>query len=819
MKTFFKGGVFALVCLSASIIINTAQVAAGTVLKQFRSGSLPIQIGAVLTDDKLRAGVLVIRGEVIGKKTSQIAIRIDDANSTNYATRFNMERKLMPGPFRLRVPLKGLKTTHKKPLDINAIRKIIVFATEGSEHIRINHYAVEEAIKLPKGAAGYSFGSEESPLFDGFLRITAQDPGIAGANLREILRPGVDPLLASGIHGVERVTVKAKPGRNRVTLWTEETSAWEALRGFVKRRIRINDKAVLDEEYTPQEWVKNRYMAGRNREVGYDNDIWELYGKHRGGRSTHLVDVGPEGEITIKISGEGPTAHYLSAILVEPEGVNALDDIEQRRKAWFHETWKVYPTPREEVSTDRTIDLDKNNPSNPVELVLTSQNGTSLYIDIRSQNEEKAPIFEIKWDDASFNDKIKTRVWAGQRRLEKIETGGNLFAPRSSLLRSDLARFRLYGNIPRKYAFWMQPKETLPVGIHNGVLSLKSENKTHEIPLRLIVPPIVLPEAKAPSGFYLIHPPHLNWHKSLHKARDQQTICDLYFLKKLGITGNAPALHVPFANGKAPFIRDMQNALQFANAEPWLAYSSSFGLYQQLGIKKGAKAIADTLASLRKENLPAPVWSMADEPSNASIIANDMPLWVDTARKAAPDALFAGHLNNPADRAFVSLFDIAIINQGFGIDRGDIKSLKKQNVSPWIYNTGQPRLTAGLWLWITGADRYIQWHGRLPLGDAFDPTDGREGDVSMFSPMPEICAEQPDINILMLEMAEGIVDQRFFQWLSNQRSAEAIKLATIIRKSFNGRWENATGLPRERLQSLRIAISKLALRLNGIDKE
>jgi len=137
-----------------------------------------------------------------------------------------------------------------------------------------------------------------------------------------------------------------------------------------------------------------------------------------------------------------------------------------------------------------------------------------------------------------------------------------------------------------------------------------------------------------------------------------------------------------------------------------------------------------------------------------------------------------------------------------------------KKIKPWIYNTGQPRLTAGLWLWSTGADRYLQWHARLPLGHPFDPTDGREGDVSMFPPMPTICAKQPDIHEFFLDMANGLADQRYLLWLTSQKSPEAIKLATSIRKKHRGKWDLITGISNKELKSLQIAIAKLALNLN-----
>lgn len=810
LKKSLFGFIIVLITLVASAPLHASEI-----LKQFTTGSLPLKNKAIKLDDAAQEGMLVIKGDVFGQENSEIFLRIDDAPSSSYANRYNEEWTLPPGPFQLRIRLKGLKAKTNRPLITESIQKFYLFGKHNADKIRINHFAIEPIKRLPDGAAGYSFGKHDSPLFEGFTRVTSIDPGVSGKQLEEILRPGVDPLIASGMNGIERITIKAKPGPNRVTFWTEETSAWQDLRGYGQKRITINGMHVSNQKYTPESWLKERYFKGRNREAGYDNDIWKLYGSNRGGRLSYTVDVGLDGELIIDLAGFGHTSFYLSAILVEPGDVNALSEIEHRREMWFKNKWKVDPNLKDSVTPDSSIGLDEKQALEPIDIVLTQTSGTSVHLALTSKIQRVAPTLNIEWENTELYSSINTLFWSGQRRLEKVTTGGNLFAPRTNYFRSDMGRFPIYGDIPRRYALWLEPKKRLPIGIHKGTVVVASEGRLFRQPLNLIVPPIKLPQAKQNAGFYLRNAPHLMIHPTFKEMVVQQNVCDLKFLKRLNIAGNAPALTTPIDLDTDLFIRDTQNALQFANASPWLAYHASFELYNRLGVEKAAAAMATAMAALQKNNLPAPIWSMADEPSNASSSSNTTANWVAAARKAAPNALLAGHLNNKADHNFKHLFDIAIINPGFGINENDIKSLKKQNIRPWIYNTGEPRVTAGLWLWLTGAERYLQWHGRLPLGDPFDPTDGREGDVSMFPPMEEVCAPQPDIHLHVLEMADGLVDQRLFQWLSTQESSQAVKMEKIIRQAFKGQWQNATGLTRKQLKSLRIAIAKLALHLNN----
>ena len=389
--------------LAATLVtLSATTVFAGEIFHKFRGGSLPIRAGAVLQTEASRKGVIVIRGKVLGDKNVTVALRIDDAKSRGYSSRYNMGRTLPPGPFSIRLPLSGLKTTGKRPIDVESIHNITLFEATETDRAVIEHYAIEEAITLPDDAVGYSFGKSDSPIFEGFKRVSASSSMLDGKNLLEILRPGADPLLSSGVNGVERITLPAPSGKQRLTLWTEETSAWQELRGFTNRRIKVNGKIVRHETYDPRQWNQTIYMSGRDREVGKDNDIWNMYGKHRGGRLSFDVDVAKDNKIEIEIAGAGRNALYVSAALIEKPGSKALAAIEQRRKTWFNNKWKVDPTIGELQAADRDINLNKIVRFKPLELAMTNETGTSLSLSVSSAQEASAPKFKIAWENDSL---------------------------------------------------------------------------------------------------------------------------------------------------------------------------------------------------------------------------------------------------------------------------------------------------------------------------------------------------------------------------------------------------------------------------------
>jgi hypothetical protein len=169
-------------------------------------------------------------------------------------------------------------------------------------------------------------------------------------------------------------------------------------------------------------------------------------------------------------------------------------------------------------------------------------------------------------------------------------------------------------------------------------------------------------------------------------------------------------------------------------------------------------------------------------------------------RRAAPSARLAAQLNTPADLKLAGLFDVAVVNDGFGLDLPALRTVAKGR-ELWLYNTGQPRLTAGLWLWRSPASRYTQWHARMPTADPLDPTDGREGDVQMVFPSTQTCPADPTIHRDLLEMAEGVVDQRWLLWLATQADAKARVLLEQIHHSTGETWkqvEKQADLPRMR---------------------
>lgn len=755
---------------------------------------------------------LVIEGHITAAEPKILVLRVDDAQSTSYATRLNDERRLPPGDFVWKLPLKGLKTSGGRILNVNEIKQMTLFAAEESVTASLKSFRIEPAPKLPEGALGLSFGDAGAPLFSGFERVTAQDSRLSGSAPTPIRRPGVDALLTSGLRGFARISVPYPAGMAHVTLWSEDLGEWETLPNALNRRIRINGKEVFVEKLTPKQWLTTHYFAGAGLEAAADFDPWALYGARRGGKIEADVEIGSDG-LNVELAGESPAATYLSAILIEPGPQHpALDRVEQQQAEDFRSFWRRADIPDMEVSGAPHFDLAQPPGSAPPQrLTLAANSGGRLRFTLTSkqaQNIVSAEISPPMLDMAHLD----VQAFAAQWRAERIATNSNLLVRKANMLHSRLTDLGLAAGDPRLYELWISAPPNAPAGVYSGKMTLTFAQRWIEIPLEVEVLPIELPRAPRPAGFYLDEAPHLTYFAETHGARAAQIGCDLDTFRRFGISGTAPPLSTPRGDLTA-FLADTQIAVSGSVEAPWLAYAPAKRMLSDQGAG-AVQLMKQTELALMKRGLPSPVWSIADEPSNPDQGAFQLDDWAKALRKELPDIRLAGHLNAPQDQKFLPLFDTVLINGGYGLDVDTIEALKTAGKSVWLYNTDFPRLSAGAWAWRSGAEHYLQWHARMPTADPYDPTDGREGDVQIFYPQPEVCA-QTLLGRDIFDMAEGLVDQRWLEWLDMQNGESAFKLQDDIRHTLGKSWEKARKLPTSALDAMREKI--IALARNGIE--
>ena len=771
---------------------------------------------------------LVVTGENSSAQAVTLVLRMDDGESRGYATRINYERVLPPGPFTLRFPASGLRTPSGRMLNAGDIRALMLFVGDGQPPLELSKVSIEAGLRLPAGSHAWDLGPDDGPLFPGFEQVGASDGRLEGKFMRPVHRPSGDALLADGIRGLERFQVTLPNGRWRVTLWLEDLGEWEYLPHPLRRTVRANGKVVHHESWTAKDWVQRKYLSGYAPEAVLDGDPWQVFGARRGGRMTFSVDISDE-RLAVTLSGDGPTSQYLAAMLAEPaDSEQALALVTAARALRFRENWRFLPQPSHQPAKRLTLrsqpftsapDLPTVEPISGSESSHLAAPDTWLTLDyfVVAPRDDPAPRIQLS-PPANGSEALPAELRFGHWRFERPNAQANLLVPTPDHLRGELDAVKLVAQLPRRLNLRVHvPAGTAP-GHYRGSLRVASHEQEVEQSINIQVLPVALPVVKRPVGVYLERAPHLGWFKELAGERQASLQCDLRLLRKAGLTGLAPPLATPVGSGEAQFLSDMAAARAAGFRQPLLAYTPVKRLARQLPPKALAKRLSESGADLASRGLGMPVWAIADEPVTGSEFERAMRELSDALHFAMPNAKTAGQLNNPAQTPLLPLFDVVLLNHGFGVDGEQISRVRESGAEAWLYNLPQVRLAAGYYLWRVAAGGYLQWHGRMPTADPFDPTDGRETDVQWLFPAPQVCPEIADVHAALFEMSEGIVDLRWLLWLeaAQREHPEARQLLQELKASWPPVWTETERLGARAAADSRVRIMRLAQALQSM---
>ncbi len=747
---------------------------------------------------------LIAEGSLVTTGLATLVLRIDDIKSNTYATRVNLERTLSAGRFHWHVPLDGLRTSGGGSLNGCAIKRMMLFIAAGEGTLSLEKFETTQVAGRTDGVFAYDLGPDNSPLMSGFSRLSSGDSALSGAALHDIRRPGPDALIGDGVSGIEQVHLNVPNGRWRVTLWTEDPGEWEALPHPFSRKITANGTTMLDVNLTYDQWVVERYLAGKLRRYQFGDTAWQAIGRHRGGRVEAIVNI-LDGSLNLSLSGDTPQAGFLSGIVVEPDNSNFARETEKRRERDFNELWRI-------VAPQQTNTPPKVAPNQNTELLeVTIAPDTGAHASFVLDNKDWPADTKIMLgDQADIN--IHAIFWQSIPQLVRSSGAStSLMVTDTHLLAIPEGGMGMGAGLT-KYVMWISASSPTKPGKYVVPVKLTSSanSQTFEIPVEVLA--ATLPPVEKPSGFYLDEAPHVMWAQRPTIARDRQLTCDQQFLLLLGITGNAPAITTPTADKLPAFVADIQRAQELGIVLPALAYAPAKRLFASVdGAAFTASLMAADALAERAVN-HALIWSLADEPSNADSTSNSLLMLAHTLKKLRPVLRFAGHFNAKGDEQYAADLDTILVNPGFGVDAPELTALLGDK-EIWLYNMERPRLAAGLFLHSSRAVRYLQWHARMPTADPFDPTDGREDDFQMFLPSRNNCPVQPDINKAMLDMAEGLVDQRWLLWMETQTSPEATALIARWKAIASQPWANLSKTP-EIANSFRREVVELARHLN-----
>lgn len=713
---------------------------------------------------------LVITGRNTAATPRAMTVRIDDRPSPAYAERVNEERTVPPGPFTLRLRLAALRTPRGAPL-ADAQLKVIAFAPNGN--IEFDPLHLDTPPRLPENVRGWYFGPAWSLPLQGFESVQPGDPRVGGRLAAAVNRSGGDLLMAHAMR-LETFTADLPPGQWRLSIWTEDPGEWETLPPLLERRMRINgaDANVLRRSF--EDWVAQRYLAGRAREADPATPPFAAIGAPRGGRIDTTVTIGPNGKLTLELAGHPAAALNVTAITATQTG-DGISAVESLRAARFAENWPVLvpPPPHPHAATPAL--------TTPAPTTIPRDGLAILALEATVPAPATATA-TIEWDDAPLDARLYWGRWHWRR--PGANSAGLAFSDKH--LRADTAAIPLRPDLPRHLTVIVRGGTP---GHHHGRLTLRWPGTTLSAPLDVEILDIDRPQPAVRVGAFLDFAPQFlsdpAWDKTHARSRARaQAKCDMDTLASLGLSSLIP----PIGRLDTDFegaIADITAAAPYG--WPVIAYAP----LRALGDADAARIIAKADAAIAGLGLPQVVWSVADEPAYNGTLAHAAEI-ATLIHRASPATHLAGHLNSAKDAALLPHLGLATVNPGAGADAADIAALRARGVAPYLYNMPAPRLAAGAYLWRSGADGFVQWHARMPTADPFDPTDGREGDVQFLWPTPGLCAP-PDLDADLLALVDGAEDLRWLAWLDDAatRAPAAAALRRRLWSEIPATWADA----------------------------
>lgn len=765
-------------------------------------------------DSDIKPGYqLQLKGQNNSDSVLILILRIDNASSRDYRTRYNREFSIQPGAFSLTIPMTGLKTSGKTPL-LPPYTQMIIFNAGSSDEVVLTDAHIAPPPPRPKRVLALDFGREDSPVFPGFESVTHKDKRLSG-DLLQRFRPAGDSLLQDGLEGIDTLTLPWENGQWKLTLWLQEQGEWEYLPHFQQRKVVAEEQTVLQESYSSTRWISDVYLAGAKQEALIDGDAWELIGKRRTQPVTTTVTI-TDSTLDIQWIGDR-SARYAAGLVLEPLNGHFAAEAEKQRQKRFVESWPVtrqkFPRKAELQVTDESAQPATN--SGDYSIYPAARNSLlNMTFQINTPEADPNPIIAIASPRNGQGHKLNIQTRYGHWRFERPEPNANQLIVADSYLRSDLDSMTLSPELPRNLYLQIEvPGEAEP-GIYKGNLQLLSKGILRVVEFAVDVMPIKLPDMTRSVGLYLEPAPFYEWFPDIRKRKPFATACDLALLASMGFTNVAPALDTPIdLDHRKKLVSQLKQLQLFGFESPTMAYAPLKRLLAAQPIDEAMKSLSNLQEMLSAALIEQPYWSIYDEPHPDSF-----PKIRDTANNLHTQPLgmkTAGHLNNPKQHGLLRVTDLAIMNHGYGVSKTSIENLQRDRMV-WLYNMPDPRLAAGFYLWNSGAEGYLQWHGRMPTADPFDPTDGREGDVVYLYPWQAGCPDTMNIHKRLLDLHEATLDLRWLQWLDEQaeNNDEARELAEKLRHAIPDDWKEANrSLSARQLMLMRKTIMELAQRL------
>ena len=740
---------------------------------------------------------LIISGNNNSDSQQVLIVRIDNENSTDYRSRVNKEFSLAPGSFQLILPLSGLKTPARQPL-AQPYSRLFVFAADRWAEVELDQVLISFANELPEDTLALDFGSKSSAAFPGFAAIGKGNAYLSGKTAERVRTSG-DALVRDGVVGLKGVQIPWPDGQWQLSLWTRDQGEWEYLPHYLKRKISANGTVLVDEKWTPTQWIDQVYLAGGKKEGGIDGDLWSLVGERRSGFISKTIEV-TDGIVNISLDGDYD-ARYLSALVLEPVSGSFATTTQAERRERFLNRWPVTASPHDAPASLLLSDISEQVQDDDGFYAGARDTLLNLTFEIASPVDDPAPVIVVSAPKSASGHSLTTTSRYGHWRYERPSPNATSLILDDSYLRADMASLRLSNEQPRRIHVQVAIPPGAKPGEYSGKIQLFSLGELRILDYHVRVLPVTLPELSASVGLYLEPAPFYQWFKPLREQAEKATSCDLSLLSKHGFSTVAPALVTPGSDtAQQQFIDQLEQVRRFGFDGPLLAYTPLKRLLRNKSEFAAGASLLKLKALLDTQDYPEIHWSIFDEPAKDRF--EQIKDTADMLKEPSLAFKSAGHMNKEHQNELAGVTDLLLINHGTSVTKEGIERLQEES-TVWLYNMPRPELAAGLYLWRSGADGYLQWHGRMPTADPFDPTDGREGDVVYLYPAASPCPATLAIHRRLLDLHEATIDLRWLQWLETVSAPQAEQLLNELRNTIPQQWQRMASMTAEERLAIR----------------
>jgi hypothetical protein len=219
-----------------------------------------------------------------------------------------------------------------KPEDLaRTMDRITVFASRLLANASVMKFAIDGSYRPPASSVALDFGPAGAPTQPGFAKVTPNDARLAGSHLAGLQRPLDQPLMASGISGIRKISLRVPQGDYRLVLMTQRAGDPALTESPFGRSLRVNGVPVLVRDPGPGKWIdgavltnRGAQLVGAGRTVGgflagrFHPEADGLIVRQQGGAL--VIDVrAANGTVEIEMSEFGDARSYVTGLLLEPK--------------------------------------------------------------------------------------------------------------------------------------------------------------------------------------------------------------------------------------------------------------------------------------------------------------------------------------------------------------------------------------------------------------------------------------------------------------------------------------------------------------------